>query len=803
MRSHFAIRGRGLRTVSPVADALVLYRRAEFAVSVVKRRNKKGTIAVKRILLVVMVAIGLGASGLSGVARGDEGIETPTNLRLSDDAVVVNGRLTIKGRNLLAIRELYQVTIAGTPAWPDKWSETAVEFLVPPADRGMQPVVLKPLDGVTAPSLTVGKVDISKAMPPTPGVEYVAGRVLLRLAPGADPAEIALSDDHFERMFPESPDPRLQRWYRVAVTDGLEAERINEYALFDEVEVAEYDAIVHTARKPNDPNYGAQWGVRKARLTAAWEAQTAGAGIAVLDTGIRSTHEELLGLVTQNRDMTSPPTGIQPCDSHGTHVAGIAAGRANNARGIAGAAWSANIGSYKILGRGGCTGSNSELASGITAAVADGFRVINMSVWGYSSDQVALDAVAAAWSAGAVLVSIAGNAGTSTPQYPGAYANVLAVANSTDTDSREASSSWGSWVDVAAPGTNILSSTAATDTSYAYFTGTSMASPLVAGVASLLRARGLTNAAIVGAIVNNADPINWGSTPIAGGRVNAYRALGVSGCIRDIPNGAWVHRAATGAIYHVQGANTLRYVGDTTIMDNWKAWGDMVPICEERFAEMVVGPSWGFRPGSVIHDTGIGAVYLVTADGDRGLPVKRRIADPATLSCMGFTWPHQDVSSGTANIHPTGPDIGMDSCPPAGARKFPNGSWIHHPSTGRIYVIDGGAKRYVPSLEVYASWMSGPGSGYVNVTDVEAALLPDGPQWGFRQGKLVQRGSVGTVYFVTDDGALRAQGSRRAVMTWPTFLERGFSSVPIVYNVGGSLDIHSEGAALNDADDMP
>jgi len=237
-------------------------------------------------------------------------------------------------------------------------------------------------------------------------------------------------------------------------------------------------------------------------------------------------------------------------------------------------------------------------------------------------------------------------------------------------------------------------------------------------------------------------------------------------------------------------------------MDNWTAWGDMVPICEERFAEMVVGPSWGFRPGSVIHDTGRGAVYLITSDGDRGLPVKRRFSDPAVLACMGFTWPHQNVSSGTANIHPTGPDITADSCPPLLPRKFPNGSWIHHSSTGRIYVVDNGAKRYVPNLDMYASWMNGPGSGFVSVTDLEASLLPDGPDWGFRQGRLVQRGSVGTVYFVTDDGALRAQGSRRAFTTLPTFQERGFSSVPVVYNVGGNLDIHPEGAVLDDADNM-
>jgi thermitase len=755
---------------------------------------------LRRTLLTLGLVAAILTSALSSVASGEE-VGVPTNLRLSDDTVVVNGRLTIRGRNLLAAKKLYQVTVAGTPAWPDKWTDAAVEFLVPPTDRGVQQVELEPLEGTKGVPLVVGEVDISKAMPPPPGVEFVAGRVLLRLAPGADPAGIASSDDQFEKMFPDSPDPRLQRWYRVAVADGLEAGRINDYALLDEVEVAEYDPITRTDRAPTDPSYASdQWNVRITRLTAAWEVQTAGAGVAIVDTGIRPTHEELVGLVTQNRDMTG--TGVQPCDSHGTHVAGIAGARANNARGIAGSAWAPNIGMYKALGYAGCTGTGSQLASAITAAVVDGFRIINMSLTLSAADQVVADAVAGAWAAGAVLVAAAGNNNSSTARYPAAYPNVLAVANSTSTDARNSSSNWGGWVDVAAPGTSILSSTAASDTSYAYFTGTSMSSPLVAGIASLLRGRGLNNAAAVNAITSNTDPVNWGSTGIAAGRVNAYRALGTSGCLRDIPNGAWVHRAATGAIYHVQSAMTLRYVGDTSIMDNWGAWGDMVSICEERFAEMVVGPSWGFRPGSVIHDTGIGAVYLVTSDGDRGLPVKRRFADPAVLACMGFTWPHQNVSSGTANIHPTGPDITADSCPPLLPRKFPNGSWIHHPSTGKIYVVDNGAKRYVPSLDMYASWMSGPGSGFVSVTDLEAALLPDGPPWGFRQGRLVQRDSVGTLYFVTDDGALRAQGSRRAFTTLPTFRERGFEGVPVVYNVGGNLDIHPEGAVLNDADDM-
>lgn len=756
---------------------------------------------MKRILLLIGLVVGLGASGLSGVARGGDDTETPTNLRLSDDAVVVNGRLTIKGRNLLAIRKLYQITIAGTPAWPDEWSDTAVEFLVPPTERGMQPVALEPLDGTTVPPLTVGTVDINKAMPPTPGTEFVKGEVNLRMAPGADPSAVALPGDRFERLFPESPHERMQRWYGVTVAEGMEAERINAYAARDEVEVAEYNGIMHPARKPTDPRYGDQWNVRKARLTAAWEVQTSGAGIAILDTGVRTTHEELVGLVNPNRDMTG--TGLQPCDSHGTHVAGTAGARANNARGIAGAAWSATIGSYKILGRSGCSGTDGELAAGITAAVNDGFRVINMSIAGYSGTGVARDASDVAWGAGAVLVAAAGNGNTSTPQYPAAYPNVLAVANSTVTDARNSSSNWGGWVDVAAPGTDILSSTAGTDTSYAYFTGTSMASPHVAGIASLLRARGLSNAAIVGAITGNTDAINWGSTGIAGGRVNAYRALVPgSGCVRDIPNGAWVRRDATGGIYQVQGGNTLRYIGDGSIMDNWGSWGDMIPICEERFAEMVTGANWGFRPGSVIRNTSTGAIYLVTSDGDRGLPVKRRFDSPSAMACLGFTWVAQDVSGPAAGQHPSGPDITPQSCPATGPRSFPNGTWVRNPANGAIYVIDGGVKRYVSSGQVITSWLSGPGSGWVSITDVEAALLGDGPGWGFRQGRLVQRGSSGTIYFVTDDGALRAQGAKRGFVSQPSLSERGFGPVPLVSNVGSTIDIHPEGAVLNDADNM-
>lgn len=132
-------------------------------------------------------------------------------------------------------------------------------------------------------------------------------------------------------------------------------------------------------------------------------------------------------------------------------------------------------------------------------------------------------AIQYAWDRGAVIVAAAGNAGSSLPSYPANYPNVIAVGSTNEREEKSAFSNYGRWVDVAAPGENILSTYPGSY--YAYLSGTSMAAPHVAGIAALLASQGKTNVQIQRAIKNTSDPIPGTGAYWLYGRVNAAKAV--------------------------------------------------------------------------------------------------------------------------------------------------------------------------------------------------------------------------------------------------------------------------------------
>ncbi len=243
---------------------------------------------------------------------------------------------------------------------------------------------------------------------------------------------------------------------------------------------------------PNDVYYPDQYGLAIVSARSAW-ALTHGAGvrIAILDTGIDQDHPDLAGKIATNVNFTSAPT-VDDQYGHGTHVAGIAAAATNNGEGVAGTAYDARLGNYKVLGDSG-SGYYSWIAAGITRATDDGATVINMSLSGGSGSSLLLDAVNYAVANGTVVAAAAGNSGNTKAGYPAAYANCIAVAATTSTDAKASFSTYGSWVDVAAPGSGIFSTipnhaNRLGTTNYGSLSGTSMATPFVAGGVALVRA---------------------------------------------------------------------------------------------------------------------------------------------------------------------------------------------------------------------------------------------------------------------------------------------------------------------------
>ena len=236
---------------------------------------------------------------------------------------------------------------------------------------------------------------------------------------------------------------------------------------------------------PNDPRWAEQYGPARMQAPAAWDLST-GTGsitIAVVDTGVQSTHPEFAGRLVAGCDFVNRDALPEDDDGHGTHVAGIAGAAGNNSSGIAGISWGARIMALKVLDATGA-GTYQQIAQAIVYAADNGAKVINLSLGGSEPSSVLEDAVNYAVAQGAVVVAAAGNDGTNSPNYPAAYAAAIAVAATDSSNARASFSNYGSYVDLAAPGVNILSTDLASG--YASKSGTSMAAPHVAGAAALL-----------------------------------------------------------------------------------------------------------------------------------------------------------------------------------------------------------------------------------------------------------------------------------------------------------------------------
>jgi subtilisin family serine protease len=304
------------------------------------------------------------------------------------------------------------------------------------------------------------------------------------------------------------------------------------------------------SRTPNDEYFGQQWGLTTIGMLDAWPvfpgSFTAADGppIAIVDSGVDSLHADLYGRVATDLGANCL-TGVCISDGaaddygHGTHVAGIAAARANDHLGIAGIAFEAPIIPVKVLDATG-SGTYASIASGIIWAADQGARVINLSLGSTAYSQTVCDVVSYATGKDAVVVAAAGNNGTSTAFYPAACSGAVGVAATDSTDTR-ASFSETSYPNVflSASGVSILSDFP--NNGLKTDSGTSMSAPFVSGVAELLLAQnpGRTPLDVKRQLAGTADKVGtftYGSDPYATclctwnasygyGRLNAYRAL--------------------------------------------------------------------------------------------------------------------------------------------------------------------------------------------------------------------------------------------------------------------------------------
>jgi subtilisin family serine protease len=399
--------------------------------------------------------------------------------------------------------------------------------------------------------------------------EAVPGELLVKFAGRTDGPKAAAAN----RAVGAEPAEDLGAlgWQRVKLPAGTTADKAAErYREMDGVEAAQPNYIYHLLATPNDPLYtnSGMYGLGLISAPLAWDLTTGSSSVVVadIDTGMLYTHQDLQANAWVNPGEI-PANGIDddgngkiddvhgwdffyddsdPIDDaggHGTHTAGTIGAVGNNAFGVVGVNWNVKIMAIKIYSPNGGDSTSAMLVKAyayIRMMKLSGvnIRVTNNSYGGCGEacgyDQATKDGIDSMGDAGIVSVFAAGNSNTNndtTPSYPVSYTSpsIIGVAASTSTDSKAGFSSYGiNTVDLAAPGSGILSTYNTNNTATATLSGTSMATPHVTGAVALLSAYDptLSAASLKATILNNVDTLGaWTSLVKTGGRLDVNKAL--------------------------------------------------------------------------------------------------------------------------------------------------------------------------------------------------------------------------------------------------------------------------------------
>ncbi len=462
--------------------------------------------------------------------------------------------------------------------------------------------------------LIVWLISFSSTFGDIPVPKITPGELLIRLTPEASKDShdlnaksniVSLYSKHkvesLKPIFPSSINsPTLQRTYllRFSLDTNLPALKaaFKESGLIEEVAYNYLRPTLSDQVIPNDPKYSEQWSLPLIRMPQAWGIEKGNKDviIAIIDSGIDYRHDDLApkiwinpGEIADNGvdddgngyiddmhgwDFTDAPNlqaegdftdgDNEPVDEtgHGTHVAGIAGAMPDNGIGIAGIAWNCPLMAVRAgLSLGGSSRmQDDDSAAAIVYAADNGANIINMS-WGSSQHSFVIeDAIDYAHSRGVLLIGAAGNSKDPDSFFPAAYKKVVSVASTNQHKQLFNRSNFGASVDIAAPGNVILSTQIRNN--YRILTGTSMASPHVAGIAALMQSKrpDLTNEETRQILINTTDIVLDKDTgepdpKLAGaGTVNAERALLGSGVLQ-----ARIHAPQTNS----GGSNSITLIG--------------------------------------------------------------------------------------------------------------------------------------------------------------------------------------------------------------------------------------------------
>ena len=364
-----------------------------------------------------------------------------------------------------------------------------------------------------------------------------------------------------ETMAPalHSSNAELSRFYLLRTTEDVQS-TCAQLKMDPEVEYAQPNYIYHSCADPNDPEFPDQYAHQLIQMSDAWDISTGSHDVvvAVLDTGVDVNHPDLKDNIWINEDEipdngedddengyiddihgwnfeddsneVTPEESFWGISGHGTQVSGVIAAVGNNGEGVSGINWHCSIMALRLS----LEITSAEVATALDYAAANGAHVLNMSFaadeFGPDGDPIVKTAIDNAFAQGVLLSASAGNEDTTKPNYPAAYYNVMAVASTNGEDIKTGHSSFGPWVDITAPGTDIV--TTDLDGEYIATAGTSFSSPYVGAVGALVMSHRpeLTNVEVRAILENTTDPVYYGDIDpdlgyIGTGRVNAYQAL--------------------------------------------------------------------------------------------------------------------------------------------------------------------------------------------------------------------------------------------------------------------------------------
>jgi len=511
-----------------------------------------------------------------------------------------------------------------------------------------------PLSGTGAAPSSFTRTEISQ--------HYRNGRLIVKARPGVSPAAVQAAEAalglQVERTFRSLPGIRVLR-FGAGVTVKAMAARLMATGLY---QYAEPDRILKADTVPDDPYFSQQWSLNNTGQTggtpgadikaeAGWTIQSTAPNVlvAVIDSGIRVTHEDLAANIWKNPDAgndgytgdvnginatfpsTEPGNG-NPNDDffHGTMVAGIIGAVGNNALGIAGIDWSVQLMALKFIASDGFGGESGELEC-IDFAITHNAQIINGSFGSNEGSEAEYDAIQQAGLAGIIVVVAAGNDGINADAgyaYPAGYLldNIVTVAATSETDTLSSYSDYGSGtVDLAAPGDDIVTTFNTDDSAYASGSGTSFAAPHVVGVLALLKAHfpSDTYRQLINRLLSSVDKLPALSGQVqTGGRLDMAAALGTTS---NTPfNDDFANRATlTGSIIQVRSSNVgaTTETGEATTLGGATVgaslWWTWTAPSSGTFYFDTVGSAFATVEG-VFTGTSVSGLTLVGADAGSG-----------------------------------------------------------------------------------------------------------------------------------------------------------------------------------------